>query len=251
MPIPSADIFSVDTVQIRPAQEAFRSGTLALPAGPDAPWIAPEPVWGDSITNGILICVTAIAAILTLAQLVELLPYLVGGLFRAKPIASLEDSVRHARDRNILALVSLPAFVLIVSRFGLYAPRFLAPFSPGAQTLLILAVAAGYALLRGILVALLRGPGAGYGLAARSFYNFFILTVLGLVLSVCILTIFHTNPLVIKRICWIEMGLTYPVFLIRRTQILGNSCNQFTAFLYLCALEILPTGLLVASAFVF
>ena len=251
MPIPSADIFSVDTVQVRPAQEAFRSGTLVMPTGPDAAVAAGQLAWGDSITNSILICVTAIAAILTLAQLVELLPFLVGGLFRPKPIASLEDSVRHARDRNILALVSLPAFVLIVSRFGLYAPQWMAPFPPGGQTLLILAVSVGYALLRGILVALLRAPGAGYGLAARSFYNFFIVATLTLVLSVGILTLLRTNPLVIKRICWIEIGLTYPVFLVRRTQILGNSCNQFTAFLYLCALELLPTGLLVASALVF
>ena len=40
-------------------------------------------------------------------------------------------------------------------------------------------------------------------------------------------------------------------FLIRKTQIMSNACGQVAAFLYLCSLELLPAGLLIASNFVF
>ena len=55
----------------------------------------------------------------------------------------------------------------------------------------------------------------------------------------------------IRKILLYEMAVVFTLFMIRRTQILSNACNQFTAFLYLCGLEILPAGLLVVSALVF
>lgn len=250
MPL-SGELFSVDTLQVRPVEEAFRAGRLAMPVAPSGGFSVPEPLWADSPVNGILICVTAVAMVLLLSQLVELLPFLMGGIFRNKPAVDLEDSVRHARDRNALAIAAIPAFVLVVSRFGLYDPDWLADFSAGARTLLLLAVWTAFILLRMVLVSVAWHPRINretYGLSARTFYNFFILATLLLVLTVGLLTLLGGNPLSIKMICWVEMGLSYLLFLVRRTQILRNSCNQFTAILYLCGLELLPAGLLVASA---
>ncbi len=250
MPLPG-DYFSVDTLQVRPAEEAFRAGHLDMPLAPSGSLPVPEPLWADSPVNGILICLTAIAMVFLLSQLVELLPYLLGGVFRNKPAVDLEDSVRYARDRNTLAIVSIPAFVLVVSRFNLYDPAWLADFSAGVRTLLTLAVWCGFLLLRAVLVAVAWQPRISretYGLSARTFYNFFILATLLLVLTVGVLTLVGGNPLSIKMICWVEMGVSYLLFLVRRTQILRNSCNQFTAILYLCGLELLPAGLVVASA---
>jgi hypothetical protein len=49
---------------------------------------------------------------------------------------------------------------------------------------------------------------------------------------------------------WIS-GSIYTVFILRKTQIFLSSGSIFASFLYLCALEILPTGVLIASAVIF
>jgi hypothetical protein len=49
---------------------------------------------------------------------------------------------------------------------------------------------------------------------------------------------------------WVS-AFIYALFLIRKTQIFSTSCSIFAAFLYLCALEMIPTGILVVSAIIF
>ena len=63
-----------------------------------------------------------------------------------------------------------------------------------------------------------------------------------------LLSMFGMDAVIIRKLYWIELALFYGVFLIRKCQILSTFCNPFTTFLYLCALELLPTGLLAASA---
>ena len=247
----TAEIFSVDTVSIRPAEEAFRSGSLVMPTAPDGVFVPPAPQWADSPVNGIMICLAAISMIFLLSQLVEILPFILGGAVRSKPVSDLEASVRHSRDRNALFYVCVPLLALVSSRYMLYAPAWLESFSFGARTLLTLAVFAGYVLIREILVAAAWNRHISretYFLSARCFRNFFILSVLLLVITVGVMSIFRANDLSVKYVCLAEAALVHVLFLFRRTQILRNSCNQFTAILYLCALEWLPTFLLVASA---
>ena len=52
-----------------------------------------------------------------------------------------------------------------------------------------------------------------------------------------------------SAILWLSAGI-YGLFLIRKIQIFTSNCSVFTAFLYLCALEIIPTGTLVVSAII-
>jgi hypothetical protein len=49
---------------------------------------------------------------------------------------------------------------------------------------------------------------------------------------------------------WISACI-YLIFILRKTQILISSASFFAAFLYLCALELIPTGALAASAIIF
>ena len=113
---------------------------------------------------------------------------------------------------------------------------------------------AAYALLRRFLTRVAEPRRINYDtwrLAATSGYNYFIVLTLVLVATAGISSIAGVNELMVKRILQYEIAVIFAVFLLRRTQILSNACNQFTAFLYLCALEILPAGLLVASAIIF
>ena len=57
------------------------------------------------------------------------------------------------------------------------------------------------------------------------------------------------NSIIKDAMIWVS-GAIYLLFLIRRTQIFASSYNFFTVFLYLCALEIIPTGVLVTSAMI-
>ena len=87
-----------------------------------------------------------------------------------------------------------------------------------------------------------------YRLSRRQAYTFFILlTILSLALA-GFLALFGCNDLLIRKVIIIETAVVYTLFVIRRAQILALSCNHFRTFLYLCALEVLPTSVLVVSA---
>ena len=57
------------------------------------------------------------------------------------------------------------------------------------------------------------------------------------------------NKVITDAMIWVS-GAIYMLFILRRTQIFASSYNFFTVFLYLCALEIIPTGVLVTSAMI-
>ena len=85
-------------------------------------------------------------------------------------------------------------------------------------------------------------------MAYRAGYTFFILLMMLLLATVGILYLAGVDDLVISRFLLVETGIVYLIYVLRRGQILSVSCNPLTTFLYLCGLELLPTGLLVASA---
>ncbi len=49
---------------------------------------------------------------------------------------------------------------------------------------------------------------------------------------------------------WVS-AFIYALYMLRKFQIFASGFSILTCFLYLCALEIIPTGLLVASALIF
>ena len=76
--------------------------------------------------------------------------------------------------------------------------------------------------------------------------------VAALLLAVIVIArVFGASYVVARISVIVALALSYIVFLIRKTQIMSNACGQVAAFLYLCSLELLPAGLLIASNFVF
>ena len=87
--------------------------------------------------------------------------------------------------------------------------------------------------------------------ACKSSHTFFIILTLVLMAMGGILSFIKADPMAIKSaMLWVS-AITYALFLLRKFQIFNSSCSFFSSFLYLCALEILPTGALVASALIF
>ena len=252
MPV-SAEIFSVDTVQIEPVSQAFRTGQLNMSSVPlEVPVIAKG--WSDLPVNWITIAVCTIAVIIFLNSFIGLIPYILGGFLRWKEIVHLENSVGLTRDRNTIAIIAFLIIVLVVSRFEIYSPNYLLLLSPDLRTLGILGAFVIFFFLRECIIILVsisaRNPDQ-YRVANRAIYNFMIFVAVLLVAVIVIARVFGASYIVARISIIVALALSYIVFLIRKTQIMSNACGQVAAFLYLCSLELLPAGLLIASNFVF
>jgi hypothetical protein len=90
-----------------------------------------------------------------------------------------------------------------------------------------------------------------YSASHKASYSFFIIYTLVLLAIGAVMGVLDSPDAEIKNaMLWVSVSI-YALFLIRKTQIFSTSCSIFMAFLYLCALEILPTGILVVSAMIF
>ena len=204
------------------------------------------------IVNIIMVVFVALALLL-LPSFFHLAPYLADAVFRARGSEALEFSVRVTRERNMFAYVLLIPAVLIMFRYNLYTASFMDSLQGGWRLLACAGVLLGYLLLRLVVYLILR-PRRGkdfFRLAHRAIYTFFILFMLAALPSIGIMTLFDANDVIIRNVLYALLAIVYFLFLIRKAQILSLSCGGFTTFLYLCALEIIPTAALIVSAVVF
>lgn len=206
------------------------------------------------IVNIIMVVFVAVALAL-LPTFFHFAPYLADAVFRARGSEALEFSVRVTRDRNMFAYILLIPAVLIMSRYKLYDPSFMqqiGDMGEGWYLLACVGVLAAYLLVRLIIYLFLK-PRRHYEyfrLAHRAIYTFFILLMLVALPALGLLTIIDANDVIIRSVMYVLLVVVYFVFIIRKAQILSLSCGGFAVFLYLCALEFIPTAALVVSAVV-
>ena len=249
----ASGIYSVDTTQVRDAAQAFLRGDIAMdPAASEIPAIL--PVWGDSLINCCLVSALIIAFIILLQQFVEIFPYIFGGMLRSKPVMNLENNVRLGRERNQLAALAIMTIAVIFARFDVISLRFMEKFTYGISTLLVTGMILAALLVRRIMVKSFepkRRTKEYYRAANNLFYNFCILlaTLMATTIAICILS--EANELIVRKILLYEIMGIGILFSLRKIEISSNFCNLLVGFLYLCALEIFPAGLLVAASFLF
>ena len=202
------------------------------------------------ISVSILVAVFVVLMILLLRTFLQLLPFIADSLMRARGSNALDSSVRVSRDRNTVALVMLLPGLLLSFRYRLYDPSFVAAHHGDERLWLIGACFAGYLLLRLIIYLLLkpRRRYENYQTAHHASYTFFIILVLLAMFTAGILSVFKVDDGIVRLILYIETAVVYLVFMIRRSQILSLSCNHIQSFLYLCALELIPSAALIVSA---
>ena len=201
------------------------------------------------IVNIIMVVFVAVA-LAFLPTFFHLAPYLADAVFRARGSEALEFSVRVTHDRDMIAYLLLVPAVLIMSRYRLYDPSFMAGLHGPWRLLANAGVLAAYLLVRAIIYVILK-PRRHYEyfrLAHRVIYTFFILHMLMALPALGILTVADANDVIIRSVLYVLLVVVYFVFLIRKAQILSLSCGGFALFLYLCALEFIPTAALVVSA---
>lgn len=201
-----------------------------------------------------LAILSLIVVLLLLKRLVNVCPSMVACLWRGKECFNLESSVKLALDRDMVALAMIVPFCLLAYRFHLYSPAFLDKFSGNALLGMYFAVFAAYLLIRMVASYLFRPqrlPSKTGTAAAKASFTFFIILTLLLLAVGGVMDVLDVEDSVIRTaMLWIS-GAIYLLFLLRKTQIFASSCSVFAAFLYLCALEMIPTGILIVSAIVF
>ena len=201
-----------------------------------------------------LALISVIIVMILLNTIVEILPSVLACLIRWKENINIESSVRLSRDRDFSAIAMLIPFCLLAFKFRIYNPYFIAILPDSTRLWAVIGVFVAYILVRkaaSILVYPKRVPQKTLAAAEKSSNTFFIFLTLILLLvgSTCSFFDASLNSIRITSV-WLS-ALIYGLYLIRKLQIFASSCSIFTAFLYLCALEILPTGILVVSDVIF
>ena len=201
-----------------------------------------------------LALISLIIIILLLNRMVNVFPSLMACAIRWKENVNLAMSVKLSRDRDMIAAAMIIPFCLLIYRFRLYFPEFMKKFDENIGIGVIIGIFAAYFLLRYLLIFIVSpkklNP-AGYRIAAASSRTFFIILTLFLLAAGGIMTFADTDFETIRTaMIWIS-AVIYSIFIFRKIQIFASSYNFFIVFLYLCALEILPTGIIIVSALIF
>lgn len=228
-------------------QTLFKSGELLMEQSPSP---AVETAGGQPWLMGILVTVFVLLALLQLREFMHVAPFIWDSVFRARGSVVLENNVRVARERDLLAWILIIPAILFVYRFRIYDASFLSLLGENWRLAAIAGVLLAYLLLRVIMYIVLkpRTRTDNYRLAYRASANFFILFMVPAIFGVTILFFCGCNDFIIRIFLYSLAGLAYLVFLVRKAQILSLSCNPLLTFLYLCGLEFLPAGALVATA---
>ena len=125
---------------------------------------------------------------------------------------------------------------------------------PSIRLALTIGIFIGYILIRTLISKMIRPrkmQPKTYRTAERASFTFFIVLTIILLAMGGVMSFIEMDETVIRTAMLCVSALIYALFMLRKLQIFASGCSFFAAFLYLCALEILPTGVLVAAAIIF
>lgn len=201
----------------------------------------------------ILAIISTVSVIILMRRLLNIYPSLLACIIRWKESINLEASVKHSLDRNMFAVAMIIPFCLIVYRFGIYSPAFMEGINETFSLLIIIGIFGAYFALRRAMIRIMRPKKMNpktYKAAICCAYTFFIILTLTMFFVGGIMALLKTDPIVTRTaIIWLS-AIIYGIYIFRKTQIFTSSCSIFRGFLYLCGLEIFPTGVLIASALI-
>ncbi len=227
--------------------ELFNQGTLHMSTSPIAR-SASDLMWSEVTVNRIAMVAALVLMVVALRDIILIFPALLRCIPFWKGNKDVEHSVSFSRTRNSVALVCGIMFCIVADRYQLIDPSWRAAVPRQAGLALTAAVLAGFVLLREFFYMLspLRSRSAEYSCTVRNaFYNYFILFALAAFASVLLMEAFRLPQTTVKVVLLIEAGIFYLLDISRTAQIFSSRYGLFPTILYLCALELLPTGILI------
>lgn len=227
--------------------DLFRGGTLDMSTEPFSR-IAGELQWGDILVNRIAVMTTLVLLILEIPDLIRLYPQLLRCLSRWKGNLELEHSVSLARTRNNVALVAGISVCLIADRWSLADPSIRQAAPAELKLAITAALLTGTVVLRRLIfiATKFRSLTSEYASTLRhTFFNYLILLASLVLVTALAAAALRLSDGTVRHILYAEGAVFYLIHLIRSMQILRYGCGILATFLYLCALEILPVGILI------
>ena len=227
--------------------ELFKGGILEMSTEPLLPAGAVEP-WSAYPLNRVAVVLTIVLLIVELLDYLRVFPHLLRCLPRWKGNVELEHSVSLARTRNTVALVAALIFVLTADYFSLVAPSFRLQVSPEWRLVVCAGLLAGMIIVRRLcyLATPMRSRTSEFASTMRhTIYNYLILLVSFMLPSALLLAAIGMDLSAARTVLIAEIAVFYLVHLIRSSQILHSRYGSLATILYLCALEILPVGILI------
>lgn len=229
-------------------------GTLHLPVSqPAAPVSA---AWADAPEHAWILIGTALLVLFIILELYKLMPAMLGCLLRSRGNLEVEHSISTARSRNVCARILVVPFLVAVDRYCIYDAAFLAGWNePWLRLGELVAVGVAFLILRRILHAILLGRRLRLDMdslraVTHGLLNYFICFTILMMLSISILYMFKASDEAIRLVISGELAVFWLLSVVREGQILKQKCGGLTTFLYLCGLELLPAGALIASALI-
>lgn len=229
-------------------EEVFRSGTLEMSAGP-LEVLAREPLWADLTVNRILCVAAVVLIVIDLLDYLRLVPHLLYTYDRSRGAETLEHSLGMARTRNVAALIHALPFCLVLDRYAIVRPAFWSAIPDAWSAPATLGLVAAFLLVRRLCYAFFRPrrlSGESFDALRHNLYNYLLLLVPLLLLTVAVQALFHLPDAVLKQVLTAEILAVWAFASVRSGQILGAHGSGLSTFLYLCGLELLPAALLAA-----
>ena len=237
------------TKVILPASQAFVSGTMEMsriiPAGQEGVVMG----WSDYTANSVAIALAVILFLITFREFVALVPSLLDASSRWRACINIDSNLQTRSARNLFGFIFIIPIAVIADRFSFIPAGRLAAVPAEWHLPAVLGIIVSWLLLKWIIYFILSfriRKKELFQTAHKSFYNSWILAgALNIVTGgICLLA--GADLRIARTVLLGELALFYLIAIIRKSQILGSFCSLLHTFLYLCALEILPTGTLVA-----
>lgn len=195
-----------------------------------------------------------ILIIVMLRRIVDTFPHIILCATRWKENINLEENVSMKRSRDFIAAALIIPFCLIINKNHTFTFHFMKGMSEEASFGVVIGTFAAYYFFRLFTVNTFiprKKNRDSNNAACNCDRTFFIILAIVLLVAEWIMSLTDmSREMTNNTMLWVSSAI-YLLFIIRKFQIFQSSYSIFTSFLYLCALEIIPTGTLVVSAIIF
>lgn len=221
-----------------PTDSTFVFGTLMMPQEATATSSVPLSVWRQDPALSVVTILAVVIFLIFLKSTYRILPSVFLSIFRWKEGLNLETSVQRSRTRFWVSLAFILPLCLVVNAYLL----------PSGNILTCLVYFTGYFLARSIIYLIFKYKSYNeeyLTYSHRCVYNYLIILSILTLITGSVLHFTGYPPEASRRLILSEILFIYVLCFVRRFHFLRCKYHEFPTFLYLCALEFLPSGLLV------
>jgi len=227
--------------------DLFRQGHLEM-SGVPLEALQIQLHWNDFLLNRIL-CIFSIALwIVLLSEYMKLLPELRYCMLRGKGNVALEHSLSLSRTRSLLSAAMFLPFCLLCDRYKLFEPHWWDRIVEGGSILITCGICLVFIVIRKLISFFLcpkKLKGDEKGAVRNTLSNIFLFCIPLMLAISAVGKISGLGDTALKTTLICLIGLTYLLVLVREIEILRMHCDGFSTFLYLCALDFVPVGIVI------